>query len=234
MQKSEFLENKRILVVAAHPDDEVLGQGATMHKFIHEKNCLVRAIILGEGITSRSESRDTEKWKNELQLHKKNVAAAKKQIGYEKVILHDLPDNRFDSIPLLDIIKVVEKEIKDFQPEVVFTHFREDLNIDHQLTYKAVLTACRPGTSPVKSIVCFETPSATEWNAGASFLPNLYLEISEKNLRAKQKAMDCYELEKRDYPHPRSSKALRTLAEKRGIEAGLMLAEGFVIVRVIS
>jgi len=229
----EAFNKKRIMVVVAHPDDEILGCGSTMNRLIQENNCVIRVVILGEGITSRSETRDPDKWKAELEIHRKNINSAQKIIGFEKVEIYDFPDNRFDSVALLDIVKVVEKEINDFKPEIVFTHFKDDLNVDHQLTYRAVITACRPGTNSVNTIFCFETPSATDWNPGVAFIPNMYVKISDKNLKAKQKAMDCYEFEKRDYPHPRSLKALQSLAEKRGVECGVEYSEAFILVRSI-
>src|SRR5688572_14226462 len=102
-------QNKKIMVVVAHPDDELLGLGGTMHQLIHKQHIKVHVVILGEGITSRSDKRDTEKWKSELETHRKNIHQAQKAIGYHSVSIHDLPDNRFDTVALLDIIKVIEK-----------------------------------------------------------------------------------------------------------------------------
>ena len=171
--------NKKILVVVAHPDDELLGLGATIHKLINEKNCEVRVIILGEGITSRFDKRVTEKWSKELDIHRQNIEDARKIIGYSTVGIYDFPDNRFDTVALLDIVKVVEKEIEKFQPEIVFTHHGGDLNIDHQRTFEAVITATRPmEDEKVKSIITFETPSGTEWIASSDprkFTPNLFI-----------------------------------------------------------
>ena len=104
------------MVVVAHPDDELLGLGATMHKLIAESGVTAHVIILGEGITSRSDARDTDQWKNELEIHRNNIKTAQSAIGYQSVSIYDLPDNRFDSVALLDIVKIVEKEKKSFQP----------------------------------------------------------------------------------------------------------------------
>lgn len=232
-----FLKSKRILVVVAHPDDELLGLGATMHKLIHEHNCKVRAVILGEGITSRSNERDPEKWSEELKTHRLNIEEARKAIGYESVGIYDFPDNRFDTVALLDIIKVIEKEKEDFQPEIIFTHHGGDVNIDHQLTFDAVVTATRPMEGEiVKTVITFETPSGTEWIASSDprkFTPNLFIEVSEKNLEAKIKGMESYEFEKRNYPHPRSPKSLMILAKYRGIIVGKKFVEAFTIIRSI-
>lgn len=230
------LFNRKILVVVAHPDDELLGCGGTMHKLINEQQCTIRVVILGEGITSRSNTREVEKWKSELRKHRSNIQTAAGQIGYESVSIYDFPDNRFDTIALLDIVKKVEEEKKNFQPEIIFTHHGGDLNIDHQRTFEAVMTACRPmSEESVKGIITFETPSGTEWQASSDpkyFNPNLFIEISEENLEAKVKGMESYEFEKRAYPHPRSPEALKILAQRYGIMLGGSLYEAFQIIRL--
>ena len=234
----ESLKNKKIMVVVAHPDDELLGPGGTMNKLIHEYNCNIRVVILGEGLTSRSDQRDPEKWSEELEVHKKNILEAQKAIGYQSVGIYDFPDNRFDTVALLDIIKAVEKEKKAFQPEVIFTHHGGDVNIDHQRTFEAVITATRPMEhETVKTIITFETPSGTEWRANADpkhFLPNLFVAISEDNLKAKIKGMESYEFEKRSYPHPRSPEALTILAQRWGVAVGNIYAEAFCLIRNIA
>lgn len=233
-----MFKNKRIMVVAAHPDDELLGLGATMHKLIKEYGAQVHVIILGEGITSRSDTRDTEKWKEVLEEHHSNINAAGKHIGYKSIHTYNFADNRFDSHALLDIVKVVEKEKEEFKPEIIFTHNAGDLNIDHQLTFQAVMTATRPmEDEEVTTIICFETSSATDWqysNHPEQFHPNYYVAIGEEDLQAKLDAMSEYKFENRPYPHPRSLKALRTLAEYRGYTSGNQLAEAFEIVRLIQ
>ena len=221
----DFL-NKQMLVVVAHPDDELLGLGATMHKLINEQNCKVRVIILGEGVTSRSDERDPEYWKEELKIHRQNIEQARKAIGYESVGIYDFPDNRFDTVALLDIIKVIEKEKETFQPEIIFTHHGGDVNIDHQRTFEAVVTATRPmEKEKVHAVITFETPSGTEWIASSDpriFTPNVFIEVSVENLNAKIKGMESYEFEKREYPHPRSPKALKVRAQMWGIVNGSM------------
>lgn len=234
----ETLRNKTILVVVAHPDDELLGLGATINRLTTDYNCRCRAVILGEGITSRSDTRSRESWSEELELHRKNIYAAQQAIGYESVGIYDFPDNRFDSVDLLDIIKVVEKEKMEFQPEVIFTHHGGDVNIDHQRTFEAVITATRPMEhEPVKTIIAFETPSGTEWRAASDprhFIPNLFFEVSEANVQAKIKGMECYEFEKRAYPHPRSPEALTIQAQRWGVVVGKAYAEAFMLIRNIN
>ena len=234
----ESLRNKKILIVVAHPDDELLGLGGTMNRLINDFNVHSRVIILGEGITSRSDKRSVKNWEAQLNRHKKNIIEAQKAIGYETVNVYDFPDNRFDSVDLLDLIKVVEKEKKDFYPDVIFTHHGGDVNIDHQRTFEAVITATRPMVSEnVKTIITFETPSGTEWRASSDpkhFIPNLFFEISKENLASKIKGMESYEFEKRTYPHPRSPKALEILAQKHGVTVGVDYAEAFMLIRNIN
>ena len=233
-----IFKNKKILIIVSHPDDELLGLGATMHKLINEYNVKTQVVILGEGITSRSDSRDLQKWKKDLLVHKKNIKSAQKAIGYHSVNTYDFPDNRFDSVALLDIVKVIEKEKEKFIPDVIFTHHGGDLNIDHQKTFEAVMTACRPMShETVKTVITFETPSGTEWRANTDprhFLPNLFLSVSLENLEAKIKGMESYEFESRSFPHPRSPKALKIPAQRWGVVVGLNYVEAFSIVRLIS
>lgn len=234
----EYLENKRILIVVAHPDDEIIGLGSTIHKLVNNYNCFVKCLILGEGITSRDKTRDVEKRKKDLKIHRSNIISSKKIIGYQELAIYDFPDNRFDSVDLLDIVKVIEKEKKKFLPDVIFTHHYGDLNIDHQLTYKSVITATRPlEDETATSIITFETFSGTEWQPSIDpriYRPNFFIEITKKELEIKKRAMNCYHFEKRDYPHPRSVKALEIFAKRNGILAGCNLAESFCLIRYIS
>jgi LmbE family N-acetylglucosaminyl deacetylase len=234
----ESLKNKRILIVAAHPDDELLGLGATMHKLINNYHVQTHVVIIGEGITSRSMKRDIKKARQSIDKLKKNIKKAQSIIGYHSVSTYDLPDNRFDSVDLLDIIKIIEKEKQKFLPEIIFTHHGGDLNIDHQRTFEAVITACRPmKEEKVKKIISFETPSSTEWQASndfRQFVPNLFISISNENLDAKIKAMECYELERRSYPHPRSPEALKIQAQRWGVATGNDFAEAFRLIQDIS
>jgi LmbE family N-acetylglucosaminyl deacetylase len=234
----DLLRNKRIMLVVAHPDDELLGLGATMNKLITEYEVIVHVVILGEGITSRSDNRDPELWKKELAIHNANIMSAQKAIGYQSVNLYSLPDNRFDTVALLDIIKIIEGEKEIFSPEIIFTHHGGDLNIDHQRCFEAVITACRPmAHEKVKTIITFETPSGTEWRSPTDpryLLPNLFVSVSEENINSKINGMESYEYEKRVYPHPRSPEALKIQAQRWGIAIGCPFAEAFVLVRCIA
>ena len=226
------------MIVAAHPDDELIGLGATMHKLIKEQGVVAHVVILGEGITSRSDTRDTEKWKEVLEAHHANMNAAGAHIGFASIHSYNFSDNRFDSHALLDIVKVVEKEKEEFKPDIIFTHNAGDLNVDHRYSFQAVMTATRPmAGEETTTIITFETNSATDWqynNHPEHFHPNLYIEVSEEDLQAKIDALKEYKFEIREYPHPRSEKALHVLAEYRGYTSGCMMAEAFEIVRCIK
>lgn len=233
----EFLKNRKILVIVAHPDDEVLGIGGTINLLV-KQGAFVKVVILGEGITSRAKNRNIQKDKHKLLQHKKNIEDAKDYLSYHELSVYDLPDNRFDSIPLLEIIKIIEKEKKDFNPDVIFTHHNGDLNIDHKKTFEAVYTAVRPTENEaVKTLICFETMSGTEWASPSEpkkFSPNFFIELSENEIYNKTKAMNCYKYEKRDFPHPRSSKAIINRAISWGVTIGKNYAEPFQIIRIIS
>lgn len=234
----DSLKEKKILLVVAHPDDELLGCGATFHKLISEYKCVVRVVILGEGITSRSDKRDARQWKAQLHTHKENIKQAQLSIGFQELAVYDFPDNRFDSVDLLDIVKIIEKEKDNFKPSVIFTHHGGDVNIDHQRTFEAVITACRPMShESIKTIITFETPSGTEWRSPSDprhFIPNVYFEVSEQNVNAKIKGMDSYVFEKRPYPHPRSPEALKIQAQRWGVAVGKHFAEAFMLIRSIN
>jgi LmbE family N-acetylglucosaminyl deacetylase len=233
----DFLRNKRIMIVVAHPDDELLGLGATMNKVINDYGVIAHVVILGEGITSRSVYHDPEIWKEELAIHNANIRSAQRAIGYQSVSCYSLPDNRFDTVALLDIIKIIEVEKERFSPEIIFTHHGGDVNIDHQRCFEAVITACRPMQhEKVKTIITFETPSGTEWRSPTDprhFLPNLFMSVSEENINAKILGMESYEFEKRAYPHPRSPEALKIQAQRWGVSFGCKFAEAFTLVRCV-
>jgi len=224
----------RVLVIAAHPDDEVLGCGATAARLVmdgHE----VHFAILGEGVTSRHSDRADADAAQLATLHRQAHAAAAK-IGVKNLVLDKLPDNRLDTVPLLDIVKIIEDLVERIKPEVVYTHHGGDLNIDHTVIHRAVLTATRPTAGqPVREIYAFEVPSSTEWafqRIEPSFRPNVFVDVT-RTLEAKIAAMECYESEARKFPHPRSPEALRALAMRWGSVVGCAAAEAFELVRSI-
>lgn len=223
---------KKILVIAAHPDDEVLGCGGTMARLAKEGNQVYTA-ILGEGITSRDESRDRASRHTELANLKKHIQEANQVLGVKESFSFDLPDNRFDSVPLLDVVKIVEQVNAKIEPDIIFTHYQNDLNVDHGITYRAVLTATRPmKTESVKEIYAFEVLSSTEWNFPLSFSPDCFFDITH-TIDLKESAMAEYKSELRTYPHPRSLMGIRLQAEAWGMKTGLGFAEAFKTIRIL-
>lgn len=227
------MEREKILIVAAHPDDEILGCGGTIARLIKEGR-EAYTVILGEGPKSRYGRKDRKKSEKDLKGLRNAIQAANSALSVKKVFSYDFPDNKFDSVALLDIVKTLEKAKKEVSPRIIFTHHWSDLNIDHRVTFNAVLTACRPMVGEtVKEIYSFEVPSSTEWNFPNRFTANIFIDIS-KTIDAKIRALQCYETELRPFPHPRSLEAIRNNAKRWGSAAGLNCAEAFEAVRVIK
>lgn len=225
---------KKVLVLAAHPDDEVLGCGGTIARRSRDGDD-VHIAILGEGITSRFQNREEADLTELERLHERSREAGR-IVGATQVSLFGLPDNRFDSIALLDIVKIIEGLIDGLEPSVVYTQHGGDLNIDHNLLYRATLTATRPmADCPVRELYAYEVASSTEWafqKFEPAFRPNTFVDISE-TLESKIAAMEVYESEARAFPHPRSPEALRAQAQRWGSASGLHAAEAFELVRAV-
>ncbi|MFH1890124.1 MAG: PIG-L family deacetylase [Candidatus Kuenenbacteria bacterium] len=221
--------SKKILVVTAHPDDELLGVGATILKHI-DKGDEINILILSDGETSKDSHQDIEGRASQA----KQVADF---LGVKELFLKQLPDQKFDTVPLLEINKIIEGVVKQVEPHIVYTHAPNDLNLDHQITCKSVLIACRPQPGfSVKKILAFETLSSTEWQVKDSangFYPTHYENI-DKYINKKIKALELYKGELKKYPHPRSSEGIRILAQYRGLEVGYNFAEVFQIIRHLN
>jgi LmbE family N-acetylglucosaminyl deacetylase len=218
-----------VLVVAAHTDDEALGCGGTIARHVAEGDT-VYAVFMADGVTSREGAVQED-------LIGRNAAAenARTILGIKENIYLGLPDNRMDSIPLIDVVQKLEPIIDKLQPNIVYTHHHGDLNVDHRITHQAVMTACRPQPgSSVRAIYAFEVMSSTEWATPTAepFLPNYFVDIS-KYLRKKNDVLNVYHMEMRKVPHSRSAEHLTTLASHRGQSVGLLAAEAFISIRVV-
>ena len=226
----------KYLIVAAHPDDEILGCGGSIAKWVNNGH-QVDILIIAEGVTSRSFSRNREANKKELLNLSSMAQRSSKIVGANSIELLDYPDNRLDSIELLDLIKVVEAKVEKIEPEIVVTHHFSDLNIDHCLVHKAVITACRPQPGHiVKRIMSFEVPSSTEWQSISNnqpFVPNWFEDIS-KTLSVKLDALNIYKSEMYKWPHARSIKSVKSLANWRGASIGCESAEAFILLRNLN
>jgi N-acetylglucosamine malate deacetylase 1 len=227
---------QRVLVIAAHPDDEVLGAGGAM-AWHRSRGDRVMALVLGEGISARSTTRAaalTGPHRRRFATLKAEMARAHRALGVQKTFQHDFADNRFDSVELLDIVKVIERVMEEVDPHIVYTHHGGDLNNDHRLTFEAVLAACRPLPGRrLERLLSFEVLSSTEWappTADRAFLPNVFIDI-ERVLARKLKAMAAYRGELKEFPHPRSLDAIRHQAHLWGAKAGVNAAEAFVLIR---
>ncbi|WP_249872143.1 PIG-L deacetylase family protein [Oceanobacillus saliphilus] len=227
---------RTILVIAAHPDDEVLGCGGTLAKHVLNGDA-VHSIILAEGITSRDKTRNRDINSEKLSDLAKAAQKANDILGVHSLQLYKFPDNRMDSLDRLDVIKVVEEIVSKVQPDVIYTHHVGDVNIDHRRIHEAVITACRPipGNHLVEEILFFETASSTEWMTPGSappFNPNWYNDITE-TLSLKLRSLESYKSEMREWPHARSINSLEHLSRWRGASIGVEAAEAFILGRKI-
>lgn len=227
--------SEKILVVAAHPDDEIIGCGGTMARHIGEGD-RVRVIIVSEGETSRLEKDMSEVAQRKTVELAECALRASKLIGVEELKLLRFPDNRLDSIDRLDLIKAIEKEISSYEPDCIYTHHFSDVNIDHRRIHEACLTACRPTpNNKLKRMLLFEIASSTEWQEpmmSDQFKANWFVDI-EKYWEIKKRALVMYQSEMRDWPHPRSIRAIEQLNRWRGAQTGNEIAEAFSLTRNI-
>lgn len=218
-----LLSNEKVLVIAAHPDDETLGMGGTIHK-LSLLSSQVRVIFLSDGVGSRDEIRES------LDSRRAAAISALRVLNCSDVHFYDFPDNSMDAIPLIDIVKTVEKSIDDFNPTVLFTHFPHDLNVDHRITSQACLVAARPKVNRnIKSLLYFEVQSSTEWNFGSSqFIPNMFVDISD-SFEFKANALKEYQVEIEAFPEARSFAGIEARSTLRGVTVGVSNAEAFQI-----
>tara|TARA_X000001036_G_scaffold40854_1_gene32870 strand:- start:137 stop:823 length:687 start_codon:yes stop_codon:yes gene_type:complete len=225
--------SKKVLIVAAHPDDELLGCGGAILHHLYQGD-KVRVTIVAEGLTSRESKNKSNQDTVELKNITKSIC---KKIGIKELDFLDFADNRLDDYNLLDVIKPIEKIINTFKPEIIYTHHYGDLNKDHQIVNRAVMTSARPKpNSFVQKIYAFEVLSSTNWsiiNSSAVFEPNYYLNI-EKFLKKKLNLLSHYKGEIEKWPHTRSLKSIEILAKYRGSSVGLEAAEAFYLLREIK
>jgi N-acetylglucosamine malate deacetylase 1 len=224
---------QKVLVVAAHPDDEVLGCGGTIAK-LTAQGTQVYVGFIADGVSSRSENLILDD--KEHLVRRDAAKKACQHLGVELVEFYDMPDNQLDTVSQLEVTQLIEGMIDTYKPDTIFTHHIGDVNIDHQCVHKAVMTACRPQQgSTVKLILSFEVPSSTEWlfpGSAPSFAPNWFIDISE-TIDKKLEALMAYEAELREWPHPRSLKGVNHLACWRGATIGVNFAEAFMLCRNI-
>ena len=222
---------KKVLVIAAHPDDEVLGMGGTIAKLVKD-GATVDVLIVTDG--SSSQYRDSDHLAVIIEAKKKETRNCADILGVRDIYYGELPDMKLDTTPHIRINQVIEEVIDKVQPDAVFTHFWGDVNCDHQNVYKSTLVAVRPVMGQVvKELYCYRVPSSTEWTpnkADTMFMPNLFVDITDY-AEQKYKAFASYSTELREYPHPRSVQYLRENDKVVGLRVGLLAAEEFVLLR---
>ncbi len=231
-----------ILAVCAHPDDETIGMGGTLKKLSKDHDITV--LFVAEGITGRRQSGyennpayqttddENKKMQDEIEIRKNHAKNALSLLGVTKIRFLDMPNVELDQIPLLKIIKEIEKEIEETNANIVFTHHFNDLNIDHKVVYDATITATRPlPDSSVFGVLSYEIPAASDWKHPYQFRPNFFVDIS-KELDSKINALKEYHYEIRDSPHPRSKKMMEATAMRWGSLSGFHAAEPFEIIRM--
>lgn len=225
---------KKVLVIGAHPDDEILGVGGTIARHTAQGD-EVYACLLCEHVTAR-------KNKPEHALFLEQVHAAKNIVGIKEILFFDFPNIQMNTVPTLKIVQAIEEAIVRFRPEIIYTHHSGDVNDDHHVVFRATMAAIRLPErgnvaglqrNMIKEVLCYETPSSTEWAPplpGNAFLPNIFVDIRDF-LDKKLAALACYENVMKPYPHPRSVEAMKAKAKTTGVQAGLEAAEAFVLMR---
>lgn len=220
---------KVVLVVSAHSDDEAIGCCGTIAHHI-DNGDIVHLLFMTDGVSSRVSSEFTK-------INRLNKAQqAAKIMGVNTLENLSFPDNKMDSVSLLDIIKKVEKKVESLQPDIIYTHHFGDLNIDHQVTHRAVITACRPQPGfCVKEIYAFEVLSSTEWNTPEihPFSPTVFVNVT-KFINLKKRVLEIYNEEMKNAPHSRSVQNIINLNKVRGNAVGFDYAEAFVLQRLIK
>lgn len=212
---------RNVLVIAAHPDDELLGCGGTvaLHARAGDR---VTACIVCEGESLRYGAGGVNQ--------RSHTQRAAEVLGFAGVTNLGFPDQRLETLPLTEVITPLERVVREVRPHVIYCQHGGDVNLDHQLVFKAALVATRPTEEFIESVYAFDTASSTEWAFPRTFVPDTWVDISS-TLEAKLRAMACYESEVRDYPHPRSIEALRHRAKAWGNQSCLDAAEVFMTVR---
>lgn len=225
---------KKVLVISAHPDDEVLGAGGTIAK-LSANGVECHLLIVTDG--SSSQYRDSHKLAEIIEAKKRETKNCADILGIKSIHYGGLPDMKLDVVPHVDINQAIEKVIDELQPNTVFTHFWGDVNMDHQNVYKSTLVAVRPVMGQVvKELYCYRVPSSTEWTPNKEdtmFMPNYFVD-THQYAEQKYKAFACYATELREYPHPRSVQYLRETDKTAGLRVGLLAVEEFVMLRKID
>jgi LmbE family N-acetylglucosaminyl deacetylase len=230
----DFFKNQKILVVAAHPDDEVLGCGATIAK-AKAAEAIIHVLFLGEGISARFPigEYESDEFRKQTKIRQNGAQEAMAVLGIDEYCFGERLCTQFDQYAMTSIVKDIESKIASFKPDILLTHNPSEVNIDHRLTYEAVEIACRPTKDYIpKEIYTFEIPCSGSWTFETSFKPNIFVGIKDFWSK-KMRAWQCYEGEGRPFPFPRSEEGMKTIAQYRGLSSNLHMAEAFKLVRKV-
>jgi LmbE family N-acetylglucosaminyl deacetylase len=220
----------KTLVIVAHPDDEVLGCGGLIAKLTSQGR-EIRVVFIAEGTSCRYNKDSIQGIKTEIERRNQCGVKAMDILKVSNYHFYNFPCGRLDKEPIIDIAKLIEREISDYKPTTILTHSRNDVHNDHKVIFRAVLQATRPVGNVVKNLLSFEILSSTEWNYTETFKPNVFIDITS-TISIKINAMHCYFTEQPQHPHPRSDRVIKGLATMRGSQSGVEYAEGFEVIRL--
>lgn len=226
---------QKVLIVVAHPDDDVLGCGGTIAKYI-QQGIKFKVVFIAEGTTCRfgADQRHSDVAIQEIEKRTYYAKQAMSILGVSEYKFYNLPCGRLDQEPIIEIGKIIEKEIDEFSPDTIFTHSNVDVNNDHLRVFQAVLQATRVGAiNFVKRIYSFEVLTSSEWRFVEVFKPNVFIRLDEQHIDLKIKALNEYVSEIKEFPYPRSEEGIKTLAKLRGMQIGVKYAESFNLVREV-
>ena len=223
---------KRVLIVAAHPDDEILGCGGLISKY-SSKGTSFKILFIGEGSTCRFDNTGCQEGLLEIKYRNNCAIKALDIFGVKDIEFNNLPCGQFDQVPIITINKIIEKCIVKYDPDTILTHSPCDANNDHKIVFNATIMATRPSlNNQVRTLMAYEVLSSSEWAYVDTFKPNYFEELTKKDIESKWRALSCYNSEVKEYPFPRSNDGIKTLAMMRGMQSGFMFAEAFHIIRM--
>lgn len=225
----------KVLIIAAHPDDDILGCAGLMSKYRGQIE--FKVIFIAEGSSCRFNKQQIEEKDVIKAIKTRNTFAIKalKTLGVQNHSFYNLPCGRLDQVAIIDINKIIENEIQDFKPDTIFTHSNEDTNNDHIIIHRATQMATRPGSDIfVKKVYAYEVLSSSEWRFTHTFSPNYFESLTKKDVLNKWVALRQYESEIKTFPYPRSEEGVFTLAKYRGMQSSNHYAEAFMLIRQIN
>ena len=222
---------KKVLIIAAHPDDEVLGCGGTIANLI-DHSVKIKIVFIAEGSSCRFDLHNSKLALKAIKDRNNFAKNALNKLGIKNYVFNNLPCGRLDNVPIIEINKIIENNLLNFEPDTVFTHSENDANNDHKIVFKSTIMATRPTSKiKVKKLFSYEVLSSSEWSFDRNFMPNFFFQLTKKNIELKWKALKEYKTEYKQFPFPRSKEGLFTLAKYRGMQSGVEYAEAFKLIR---